>query len=205
MRKNRKKLLFYSFFLAFSCRSCQFLKKKRQTHYFCNHIMHDVVCYFHSLWFTAGVLKFCFKKSKIMDYYRLWAIIKDKKLIIIDKKNYRFFRPLIKREWFAAVSLLKQNLHTLFNSLSNNRFQVFYQWKKCYTKFIKLWGAYRRCHEKTSYVLNYAFFTLMHKWVDRGQIHHFEKLQNYTSSDKIGITHRGICPLSTHSCNKMIT
>ncbi len=27
--------------------------------------------------------------------------------------------------------------------------------------------SYRRCHEKTSYVSNYAFFTLMHKWVDR--------------------------------------
>ncbi len=30
----------------------------------------------------------------------------------------------------------------------------------------------------------------MHKWVDRGQTRHFEKLQNYTSSDEIGITHR---------------
>ncbi len=37
--------------------------------------------------------------------------------------------------------------------------------------------AYRRCHEKTSYVSNYAFFTLLHKWVDRRQTHHFEKLQ----------------------------
>ncbi len=46
--------------------------------------------------------------------------------------------------------------------------------------------------EKTSYASNYAFFTLMHKWVDRGQIHHFEKLQNYTSSDEIEITHRGV-------------
>ncbi len=36
---------------------------------------------------------------------------------------------------------------------------------------------YRRCHEKTSYVLNYAFFTLLHKWVFRGQTCHFEKLQ----------------------------
>ncbi len=35
----------------------------------------------------------------------------------------------------------------------------------------------RRCHEKNSYVLNYAFFTLQHKWVQRGQTHHFEKLQ----------------------------
>ncbi len=52
--------------------------------------------------------------------------------------------------------------------------------------------TYRRCHEKTSYVSNYAFFTLMHKWVDREEIHHFEKLQNYTSSDEIGITHRGV-------------
>ncbi len=49
-----------------------------------------------------------------------------------------------------------------------------------------------RCHEKTSYVSNYAFFSLMHKWVDRRQINHFEKLQNYTSSDEIGITHRGV-------------
>ncbi len=36
---------------------------------------------------------------------------------------------------------------------------------------------YRRCHEKTSYVSNYVFFTLLHKWVDRGQMHHFEELQ----------------------------
>ncbi len=51
---------------------------------------------------------------------------------------------------------------------------------------------YRCCHEKTSYVSNYAFFTLMHKWVDKGQTHYFEKLQNYTSSDEIGITHRRV-------------
>ncbi len=31
-------------------------------------------------------------------------------------------------------------------------------------------------HEKT-YMLNYAFFSLLHKWVDTGQTHHFEKLQ----------------------------
>ncbi len=37
--------------------------------------------------------------------------------------------------------------------------------------------AYRRCHEKTSYVSNYAVFTLLRKRVDRGQTHHFEKLQ----------------------------
>ncbi len=33
----------------------------------------------------------------------------------------------------------------------------------------------RRCHEKTSYVSNYAFFTLLHEWVDRGQAHRLEK------------------------------
>ncbi len=33
----------------------------------------------------TGVFKFCFMKSKIID---------DKKLIISDKKNYRFFWPL---------------------------------------------------------------------------------------------------------------
>ncbi len=36
---------------------------------------------------------------------------------------------------------------------------------------------YRRCHEKTSYVSNYEFFTLLHKWGDRGQTHRLEKLQ----------------------------
>ncbi len=50
----------------------------------------------------------------------------------------------------------------------------------------------RRCHEKTSYVSNYAFFTLLYKWGDRGQTHQLEKLQQYTSSDKIGITHIGV-------------
>ncbi len=45
--------------------------------------------------------------------------------------------------------------------------------------------TYRRCHEKTSYVSNDAFFTVMHKWVNRGQTHHFEKLQNYIFSYKL--------------------
>ncbi len=34
---------------------------------------------------------------------------------------------------------------------------------------------YRRCYKKTSYVSNYAFFTLLHKWVDRGQMRRFQK------------------------------
>ncbi len=29
--------------------------------------------------------------------------------------------------------------------------------------------TYHRCHKKTSYVSNYAFFILLHKWVDRGK------------------------------------
>ncbi len=41
---------------------------------------------------------------------------------------------------------------------------------------MKEW-AYRRCHKKTSYLLNYAFFTLLYEWVDREQMHRFEKLQ----------------------------
>ncbi len=41
-------------------------------------------------------------------------------------------------------------------------------------------------------VSNYAFFTLLHKWGDRGQTHRLEKLQQYTSSDEIGITHEGV-------------
>ncbi len=56
----------------------------------------------------------------------------------------------------------------------------------------RLTVIYRHCHEKTSSVSNYAFFTLMHKWVSRGQIHHFEKLQNYMSSEEMGITQRGV-------------
>ncbi len=38
------------------------------------------------------------------------------------------------------------------------------------------WAAYRRCHEKTSYVSNYAFITLLHEWVNRGQMLQLEKL-----------------------------
>ncbi len=34
----------------------------------------------------------------------------------------------------------------------------------------------RRCHEKTSYVSNYVFFTLLYEWVDKGQTHQLEKL-----------------------------
>ncbi len=37
----------------------------------------------------------------------------------------------------------------------------------------------RPCHEKTSYVSNYAFLTLLHEWVDRGQMHPLEKLRLY--------------------------
>ncbi len=33
----------------------------------------------------------------------------------------------------------------------------------------------RRCREKTSYVSNYAFFTLLHEWVDRGQTDRLQK------------------------------
>ncbi len=49
--------------------------------------------------------------------------------------------------------------------------------------FVKNWifsvsdrTEHRRCHEKTSYVSNYAFITLLHEWVDRGQKHQLEKL-----------------------------
>ncbi len=48
---------------------------------------------------------------------------------------------------------------------------------------------YRRCHEKTFYVSNYAFFTSLHKWGDRGHMRRLEKVQLYTSSNEIGITH----------------
>ncbi len=46
-------------------------------------------------------------------------------------------------------------------------------------EFVKLKKivAYRRCHEKTSYVSNYAFFTLLYKWTNRGQTHCFENFQ----------------------------
>ncbi len=36
--------------------------------------------------------------------------------------------------------------------------------------------TYRRRHEKTSYVSNYAFITLLHELVSRGQMHQLEKL-----------------------------
>ncbi len=42
---------------------------------------------------------------------------------------------------------------------------------------IKIIILYRRCHEKTSYMSNYVFFTLLHEWNDRGQTHRIEKLQ----------------------------
>ncbi len=37
-------------------------------------------------------------------------------------------------------------------------------------------SASRRCHGKTSYMSNKAFITLLHEWVDTGQIHQLEKL-----------------------------
>ncbi len=37
-------------------------------------------------------------------------------------------------------------------------------------------NEYRQCHEKTSYVSNYAFITSLHEWVDRRQTHQLEKL-----------------------------
>ncbi len=36
--------------------------------------------------------------------------------------------------------------------------------------------AANRRHEKTSYVSNYVFITLLHEWVERGQMHQLEKL-----------------------------
>ncbi len=52
--------------------------------------------------------------------------------------------------------------------------------------------GYHWCHEKASHVSNYGVFTLLHEWVDRRQTHRLEKLQSYTSSDEIGITHTGV-------------
>ncbi len=80
------------------------------------------------------------------------------------------------------------NLFSLCRYVNHNQIENFF---KTAQKIVPLF-TYHRCHEKTSYVSNYAFFTLMYKWVDIGQIHHFEQLQNYTSSDEIGITHRGV-------------
>ncbi len=40
----------------------------------------------------------------------------------------------------------------------------------------QLCTVYRRSHEKTSNVSNYEFITLLHEWVDRGQMHQLEKL-----------------------------
>ncbi len=46
-------------------------------------------------------------------------------------------------------------------------------------KYVSLMCAelaiYRCCHEKTSYVSNYAFITSLHEWVDRWQMHQLEK------------------------------
>ncbi len=39
---------------------------------------------------------------------------------------------------------------------------------------IQLRTTFHRCHEKTSYVSNYAFITLLHEWVDRRQMHQLE-------------------------------
>ncbi len=41
--------------------------------------------------------------------------------------------------------------------------------------FLK-YHLFRRCRKKTSYVSIYAFFTLLHEWVDKGQTHRLEKL-----------------------------
>ncbi len=39
-------------------------------------------------------------------------------------------------------------------------------------------NTYCRHHEKTSYMSNYALFTLLHKWVGRRQTLRLEKLNN---------------------------
>ncbi len=62
----------------------------------------------------------------------------------------------------------------------------------------------RRCHEKTSYVSNYAFFTLLHKWGDRGQTHRLEKLQQYTSTNEIGITRIGVFLIDAYALYRPI-
>ncbi len=42
-------------------------------------------------------------------------------------------------------------------------------------KYIRTYRCRR--HKKISYVSNYAFFTLLYKWINRGQTHRLEKLQ----------------------------
>ncbi len=49
------------------------------------------------------------KKGKIIDYNWLQSIRKDKKSIIIDKNNYRFFRPLF--QYFIIFQTLQSFKH----------------------------------------------------------------------------------------------
>ncbi len=91
------------------------------------------------------------------------------------------------------MAIARLSVLATFNSTvitSQSEYIILFFILACVNSTAKL--TIRHCHKKTSYVSNYAFFTLLHKWVDRGQTHHFEKLQQYTSSDEIEITHRGV-------------
>ncbi len=56
---------------------------------------------------------------------------------------------------------------------------VIESYKLLISGFIKEYFSYTngRCREKTSFVSNYVFSTLLHEWVNRGQTHRLEKLQ----------------------------
>ncbi len=61
-----------------------------------------------------------------------------------------------------------------FESMKNITSEVAQHFLIQHNKFHEI---YRRCPEKTSYVSNYACFTLLHKWGYRGQTNRLERLQ----------------------------
>ncbi len=79
---------------------------------------------------------------------------------------------------FEDIQTIQKNVTDVLKDIPEMDFKHALEWlversQKC----TDMNGVYRRCHKKISYVLNYAFFTLLHKWDDRGHTHRLEKLQ----------------------------
>ncbi len=106
-------------------------------------------------------------QSQYSDLQKITQLQNTRKTLKIYKKN----QPLT---WSLDGNLVKFSSQFLEELAKNgSELQIIKKKKKLAQQN---WTTKRRCHEKTSYVLNYAFITLLHEWVDRGQMHPLEKL-----------------------------
>ncbi len=85
---------------------------------------------------------------------------------LVNKDFYLFSRLSSWKKKQFVLKVLGMNLFTQY------QMRDVYETLGINTNMLQQWMrqvsiVYRRCHEKTS-KSNYVFFTLLHKWVDRG-------------------------------------